>query len=462
MLVLDFDLTKLVPAEYNPREIDEASLEDLCSSISQLGTLKPILVNSKNNVIIAGHQRTKAHIKLGKTTAPVFLLKNINIHDEVRFNQLHNATDVDFINNPVTIQLDGTELTESFIEVHPSKINGDLKSSGLAVRSEICRLLSRYGNWGNSVVSTGGEVITSPHYLLACKQLNIKARIYIISDSKLEIAKDLLTKSYGRFSYDTIKRETWLQSHAQMSRLSGVDKQFGSTLYDDIILKTLSKTDRTLDFGCGKANYVNKLKDEGYNIIGIEFYPRIQNELNRTLLNNYLIELFYSLTRYGRFDNVICDSVLNSVDTMKAQHNVLVTLNALTKPKGMVYFSGRRLEYAEQQLNRQKISTDHSYLFFPDENGFTANLRNKGWFFQKFHTDEEVIKLINQYFPNSEYKLRSRKGYSSWQVSLKKKENLPEDIVEKAISEQFNLAMPYGNLEQNEQALLSYKKALQL
>lgn len=86
MLELDYPIKDLVGADYNPREIDEESLKTLRQSIKTLGIVKPIIVSG--NLIVAGHQRTKALLAAGIDKAPVYLLpENINQTDEIRFNQ---------------------------------------------------------------------------------------------------------------------------------------------------------------------------------------------------------------------------------------------------------------------------------------------------------------------------------------------------------------------------------------
>ena len=84
-------LDTIRPAEYNPRHISDSSFEKLKASLKTLGVIKPVLVNRKNNVIIAGHQRTRAMKELGITECIAFVLDGVNQHDECRFNQYHNA-----------------------------------------------------------------------------------------------------------------------------------------------------------------------------------------------------------------------------------------------------------------------------------------------------------------------------------------------------------------------------------
>lgn len=58
MLELDYPIKNLVGADYNPRQIDEASLKMLRQSIKALGIVKPIIVSG--NLIVAGPPTDKS------------------------------------------------------------------------------------------------------------------------------------------------------------------------------------------------------------------------------------------------------------------------------------------------------------------------------------------------------------------------------------------------------------------
>jgi len=92
--ILEYDITGIKPASYNPRKITDESLKILQDSIKLLGIVKPIII--RGDTIIAGHQRTKALVAEGGKVAPAYLLaENVNTYDEMLFNQLHNGTDMD-------------------------------------------------------------------------------------------------------------------------------------------------------------------------------------------------------------------------------------------------------------------------------------------------------------------------------------------------------------------------------
>src|SRR6266496_2166292 len=91
---LDYPIAALRPAPYNPRKIDEPAFLALQHSIRTLGMVKPIIAG-EDGTIVAGHQRSRAAMAVGVIEAPVYVVKELNKLDEIRFNQLHNGTDLD-------------------------------------------------------------------------------------------------------------------------------------------------------------------------------------------------------------------------------------------------------------------------------------------------------------------------------------------------------------------------------
>jgi DNA modification methylase len=64
-------ISKLNAAVYNPRTMDNAEMTRLCKGISEFGFVDPVIVNTNGNVIVGGHQRTRAAQLLGMTEVPV-------------------------------------------------------------------------------------------------------------------------------------------------------------------------------------------------------------------------------------------------------------------------------------------------------------------------------------------------------------------------------------------------------
>lgn len=75
MEVKMIDIDKVIPYENNPRKNDEA-VDEVAASIKTFGFKNPIIVD-KNLVIIAGHTRLKAAIKLGLAQVPVIIASDL-------------------------------------------------------------------------------------------------------------------------------------------------------------------------------------------------------------------------------------------------------------------------------------------------------------------------------------------------------------------------------------------------
>jgi len=152
---------------------------------------------------------------------------------------------------------------------------------------------------------------------------------------------------------------------------------------------------RVLDFGAGQMDYVKRLRGQGVNILGVEFYLRAGRLLNVPQVHKDIDAICRSLQREGRFDMVVCNSVLNSVDSLQAESDVLTCLAALCKPGGTIVFSGRSRWHVQHKETHNTINTDPDtrYVHFLDEDGFSAMYANGVWRYQKFHDVPEIARL---------------------------------------------------------------------
>ena len=53
------NIVDIIPADYNPRKINNTEYSKLTDSINTFGLVDPIIINLKNNKIVGGHQRYK-------------------------------------------------------------------------------------------------------------------------------------------------------------------------------------------------------------------------------------------------------------------------------------------------------------------------------------------------------------------------------------------------------------------
>ncbi|EHM5428730.1 ParB N-terminal domain-containing protein, partial [Salmonella enterica] len=138
MLHLNYDITGLRGAEYNPRFIGDDDLSRLAESVAELGLVKPLIV--RGDLLVAGHQRTKALRRLGITRAAVYTLPcETTVYDEVRFNQLHNGTDFD--SGDERCRVSGLADKNGFVQVPADQIIGNMRAKMAYVRKNIADLV---------------------------------------------------------------------------------------------------------------------------------------------------------------------------------------------------------------------------------------------------------------------------------------------------------------------------------
>ena len=90
MKIVDIPIEKLNFYEKNPRKNDE-SVSFIANSISRFGFKVPISVD-KNNVIICGHTRVKAAIKLGLKTVPCVIESEMTDKEIKAFRLIENKS----------------------------------------------------------------------------------------------------------------------------------------------------------------------------------------------------------------------------------------------------------------------------------------------------------------------------------------------------------------------------------
>ncbi|MEG2229951.1 MAG: DNA methyltransferase, partial [Bacilli bacterium] len=107
MEILNFKLKDIKPYEKNPRKNDEA-VEFVANSIKEFGFKNPIILD-KNNVIVCGHTRYKASLKLGLEEVPCIVASDLTPEQIKAFRLADNKTseksewDFDLLNE----ELDG-------------------------------------------------------------------------------------------------------------------------------------------------------------------------------------------------------------------------------------------------------------------------------------------------------------------------------------------------------------------
>jgi ParB family chromosome partitioning protein len=445
-------IRNLRPAAYNPRRISEAEFAKLRESVRELGVVKPVIVS--RGTIIAGHQRTKAMTAEGLETTPAHILGEVSLTEEIRFNQIHNGSDLDE-SDELGVRI--ARLSPGWHVLRPSAVSVAVPlARGAVRRKEMLRLLTKHGPWGGCVATEEGKVISSADYAACCVQLGLPVHVRVIPTAIEETARRYLSASYGVYSYDHLPRTTWAQALAQMNRLNGGGKRdLRSRTYEHAVLPHVTKRERILDFGAGKLAYVKRLAAAGYRIRGLEFYLQRDGRIAHGEVQRHIDRVLEDLREEGPYDVVVCDSVLNSVDSVEAEEAVMLTLSALCRRGGKIIFSGRSLDSEMERLkHRTCIEKSHTrrQVNFLDGERISAIFSHGVWRYQKFHAMEHIRDLAGR-FIGSRYEIRDSDGReithgpirtTGWSVLAVNERPSSADDLDRGLRFEFDLPLPGG------------------
>lgn len=241
-----------------------------------------------------------------------------------------------------------------------------------------------------------------------------------------------------------------------MNRLNGGGlRELRSRTYEHAVLPNVTKRERILDFGAGKLAYVKRLSAAGYQIRGLEFYLQRDGKIAHGEVQRHIDRVLEDLRTAGPYDVVVCDSVLNSVDSVQAEESVMLTLSSLCRRGGKVIFSGRSLDSELVRLNNRKcVEKTHTrrQVNFLDGERISAIFSRGVWRYQKFHAVEHIRELTERYI-GRRYEIRDSDGReltkgpiqtTGWSVVAINERPAPEVDIERGLRFEFDLPLPGG------------------
>ena len=432
----NYPIDQITPADYNPRKIKENAFEKLQESLLKFGVCKAVIANL-DGTIVAGHQRTKAMKAVGINHCPIFILeKNVSLQDEIKFNLMHNSVETE----TAKMRIDNAaDLPFGFTLVKNEHLETVHKGKGSIIK-EISRLISKYGDYGNIIVDEDGNVIHNADYAFCCRLLGNDVVVYKMHSEHVREFLMYLGIDYGEYNYETLGIKPYVQTHCQMSRNGSSIK---STLYENFVIPSLTKSDRLVDFGAGKCFYSKNLRQKGYDTHWYE--PFYKTEGTEKLNVSEVVRMIKALNRdikeKGLYNVVVLDSVINSITSNDYEDWVLTCCNALMSQDGTFFTGTRNLQVVQDRGNLETSSDSVRYIEFLDKDNFSATFRKGTWTMQKFHDKESLTRTLKRYF--EDVQVVDKGATQIWAVCRKPKD-LGKERYEKALNIEFNLEYPGG------------------
>ena len=394
-------IDEVTGSEYNPRAITEEALIALQHSIKRFGMVKPLIVNSSNNVITAGHQRKKAATAIGLQYLPCIKISSPNLQDEILFNLMHNSIET----SKTSVRLEEFKVG-GYCYCPSEKVKIESEPKNVLICSEITKLMSRYGEWGSVVTDGDGNIILNSEYAYCAKKLGYGVLCYGIPNEDVAEFLECMGVEYGKYNFDNLGVKTYHQFLAQPKRLSTDGRQSNtSILYEKFLIPHLQKTDSVIDIGAGRMAYVKLLKSKGYNIHAYEPSLMVKgaNRLDMKGIIANILNAEKQVRTKGLFDWCVLEAVINSVVDDEFEKAVLTACNAVLKSTGILITCTRNIVYVEKAYNKTKLSAGAGdCLWYLDDKNYTLGVTNGIVFKQKFHTKESFIALLENYFEKIE------------------------------------------------------------
>lgn len=138
MKIIEKEISTLIPAEYNPRQLSPEQREQISASLKRFGFVDPVIVNThpdRMNIIIGGHMRTRvAKEDLNMTVVPCVELSLTLDHERelnIRLNKNSGEWDFEALGNYFEMDeltewgFDPCELDLSFDEEEEEEVEED-------------------------------------------------------------------------------------------------------------------------------------------------------------------------------------------------------------------------------------------------------------------------------------------------------------------------------------------------
>lgn len=128
----------------------------------------------------------------------------------------------------------------------------------------------------------------------------------------------------------------------------------------------------------------------------------------------------------------MCDSVINSVDSLQAELDVIRCIFVFTKANGLFAINGR--------LTEQAVNGTYDSIRHLDADGFECKEMDGHYFFQRYHRSKKhFLDIVNEAIPADSYDLEFFKLDGYFYCIFRKKYDILTNEMCESIKREFDL-----------------------
>lgn len=439
-------LDKIRPAAYNPRVTDRKRLEILKLSIQKLGFILPLYADSKGE-LLSGHQRSLAAEELGIKKVPVYFLdKEIKLDEKKAINIVFNRATNDFRKadeiKKLTSKLEQIDLQKLADKIEDKRGRELYRCLYAKISSPEEFAEPNRGRWNQNSTNLAKTLYT--HKIMMPIIINQEKQV-INGIGRLEMA---LKKKFKELKVVQLSPEEEEFAHAMLNMLSmdfdihnkyedllrynsfrrsytnrpGLGKgffvhRFGGKTTKAFQLRDYGERwkevygDKIIDFGAGKLTDTKMLRGIGVDVNPFEPYliKQRSNDIDIEASRKLNREFLRRVATGEEYSSIFISSVFNSVPFMRDRMHIAHILAALAgenapvylwtmSTKHTTYYDTSRVYHSETAGKTIKFKLEY-------EPGIALGDYSKRPKVQKYHTEQEIVKILLPAFKKVQTKI---------------------------------------------------------
>lgn len=494
-------IDSVYPSSYNPRAADPARLQMVALSLRKLGFLLPVYA-AANSEILSGHQRQLVARGLGYTLLPVSRTPPMDEterkHINIVFNRATNDLAVDDTPDRLTRELQLAQV-ESLAAALPDKIPDSpesfpcLQTSPVSISDLVAINTGRWINYAVSISKTLARkkvimpVVITPdlrivngvgrvQMLAEMKRATCDA--VIISEAEGEFARamlnllsmdfDIHTRYGDLLRYNSFRRQVGIRTVPGYGMLFALSK---SSVAREVDISepemrrrwTAQYGTRVLDFGAGRRDEVNLLRDNGIDADAFEPYCLGNgNDIDLTLSRQVVREFLRQIAAGKQWQSVFFSAILNSVPFQQDREHVVQVLAACCGKLTTMYgYSWHAAKGSNRDIRgggglAKTAATNIQFVLDYEPNTLLGDFSSRPKV-QKYFTLEEWTALFKPHFESVQVELGDS---SRLLVTCRRPRPADPARLRAALEFEFDLPYPDGRMGMVDEALQAFSARL--